>query len=142
MQDAGLNYGNTYPVEFFENGLNRKRGTKDFDLDLLRLRTELEREHGYYLRCEEGGSRYSIPSAADHEEVALTFEGKMRRYCVRSIHIRVRTLANPLAVLTAEQRRDMEHGVHKQSTRLLLMSRAQSVEDYLMANKPELLAQK
>lgn len=139
MRTDGLDYLKSWPTEFFEKALRSNRNTPQFVFEMLGLRQELEEEDGYYLRSSENGKLYSIPSAADHEEVAVTFEQKLKRYARRSIALRNSTLTNEKAILTDEERRRMQHSLERASIRLALLSRQQSVENSLRQHAPKLL---
>lgn len=139
MREAGLEYGQTWPKQFFEEAFRTLVGEPEFAFAMMALRSELEETDGLYLKSEESNSRFSIVAAPDHESVAAKFDTKVRRYAVRSINIRSATLLNPKAELTEEDRKKMEHNLEKASLRLVLMSRAASVQKIVQEHAPKLL---
>ena len=139
MRGAGMTYGNRWRVEFFEEHLRCKRDSAQFAFEMLALKQAIEEEDGYYLQQIENGAAWSIPAAAEHEDVARGFEQKMRRYAVRSIGIRAATLENPAAELTDGERRKMEANLEKASVRLLLISRQKQVQKVVLGKSPKLL---
>jgi hypothetical protein len=139
MVDKGIQYGQTWPVSFFEAGLKQDRNSNEFVFGMLSLRSWLEVEHGYYLRSHENGELWSVPHAAEHETVARTFDHKVRRYAVRSINLRSATLTNPDAKLTDEERERMEESLERASVRLVLISRTVSIARVLKKHAPGML---
>lgn len=139
MRAQGFGYGSSWPVDFFEGELRRKRDEQQFAFEMMALKQALEEEDGYYLESSESGKLWSIPAAAAHEDVAKSFEHKMRRYSVRSVAIRAATLTNASATLTDAERQKMEANLERASTRLVLLARQQSIVKKLKQQSPKLL---
>lgn len=142
MREAGLDYGQTWTADFFEKHFREKKDTQKFAFEMMALRQELEKDDGFYLKSEESNARWSIVDAPSHEDVAARFDGKVRRFAVRSINLRSATLMNPKAVLTDDERRKMEGNLEKASLRLVLMSRAHSIAEVVKEHEPKLLEKK
>lgn len=138
----GLNYGKSWPVEFYERHFRCNRHERAFGWEMMDLRQCLERDHGYYLRSEENGRLYTIPEAAAHEDVAKSFERRHRRFLRRSFDIRVSTLSNPLAKLEASERNEMNGNMERAAVRLILMDREKSVLDCIKQHAPQILHRK
>jgi hypothetical protein len=145
-ENENYGYGAVWETSFFEAGLGAKRGTPDFAFQMLDMRAEMEEVDGYYLRCQtrhdEAGrtiEEWLIPSAAEHEEVARGFEARMGRYAHRSVDIRAKTLANPTATLSSEERANTEARMRIAATRIVLLRREKSVAEYVVKHAPKLL---
>lgn len=139
MREEGLDYGKTWTADYFEKYLREDRHSQAFAFEMMALRHELEKDEGLYLKSEESGARWSIVEAAAHEDVAARFDGKVRRYAVRSINLRSATLMNPKAKLTQDERAKMEGNLERASLRLVLMSRSHSIAEVVKAHEPKLL---
>jgi len=139
MREKGFTYGASWPVNFFESQLRTKADSTQFQFEMLQLKCAMEEEDGYYLRSEENGALWSIPAAADHEDVARSFESKMKRYAVRSVALRNSTLTNPDAVLSDAERTRMEAALERASIRMVLMARQKQICRLVFEKKPKLL---
>jgi hypothetical protein len=139
MREEGLSYDLSWPAEFFEKRLRCDKGTDQFQLQMLAIKQDIEARDGFYLRSSKSGAVWEIPSAPEHEDIAVGLDAKVRRCAVRSINLRAATLMNPDAVLTESERQRMESGLERASIRLVLISRQKSVVDILQANAPKLL---
>lgn len=142
MREQGIGYGSKWPVEFFEGKLKEKRGTSAFAFALISIRHSIEVEEGYYIKSAENGQVFEVVDAPLHEDVAASFDHKLRRYAVRSINLRSATLLNPNAQLTDEQRKVMESNLEKASVRLVLISRQTSISKYLAEKNPDMIQRK
>lgn len=142
MRENGLTYGNTWEASFFEKHFRQQRTAKEFAFEMMALRSEIEREDGYYLKSSEDGALWHVVKAAECEAVASNFDRKMRRYAVRSINLRSATLLNPAAELTPAERQQMEASLERASIRLVLIARSQSVADVVSKHAPKLLERK
>lgn len=140
-------YGAVWPTEYFERELSARRDTMDFAFQMLSLRKEIEDEDGYYLQAQtienevtkEKTEQYVIPAAACHEDIAVNFESKMRRYANRSVSLRNATLCNPTAELEDSVRKKMEGRLEIAATRLVLLARERSLGGWVKKHAPKLL---
>ena len=120
-QRGELSYGATWDVSVFESAFRCKADDEQFDFQVLAMRQEVEENDGFYLH--QSGSKFYIPTAAEHEDVARVFETKLKRYSRRAVNIRHATLTNETANLTDEERRKMENGHARAAIRLALLCR-------------------
>ena len=140
-------YGMTMESRELEELLAADRETTDFAFGMMELRQELEAKDGYYLSSqtitdEESGLRkevWQIPAAVGHEDVCKSFESKMRRYAARSFSLRSRTLSNPAASLSEDDRRRIEKSCEIASVRQVLLRRERKVVSFIKKNAPKLL---
>jgi hypothetical protein len=146
----GYGYGLKLETQWFEHQFGALRNTSDFAFQMLELRAAVESDDGYYLQSQtvqddDTGLKaefYQIPAASEHQGVALTFEGKMRRYAARSFHIRAKTLNNPEANLLDADRRKMEKSAEIAANRIVLLRRERAVIGALKKNTPKLIEPK
>lgn len=145
----GFGYGMELPIDWFEKKLVAQPGTQAFAFAFLNIAREVESENGYSLqqrtiRDAKGADRLviQIPSGSGHGEVAHTWECKMRSYAKRAHLIREKTLANPEADLTPEEKIHMEKEAEIAATRVILLHRERKISEYLKANAPKLLEKK
>jgi hypothetical protein len=139
MRADGLEYGKSWPAEFFEKGFRSVRGSSAFAFELMGLRKELEDEDGYYMRSSENGAQFYIVEAEACEEVAQHFETKMKRYARRSLLLRVATLGNEKAKLSEETKAKMDKNAARAGTRLVLLARQDSISEAVRKHAPNLL---
>jgi len=140
-------YGMTIATPELENLLGCKRDTPEFAFGMIDIRQAIESDHGYYLGSQtitedESGLRkevWQIPNAAQHEDVAQSFEAKMRRFAKRSMLIRDKTLSNDKANLSEEERANMDKAFGIAQTRLVLLRREKGVASFVRKHSPKLL---
>lgn len=146
----GFGFGLKLETRWFEAQLGCSRETSEFAFGMMRLRQEVEEADGYYLQCQtiqddESGAKcevYQIPSAADHQGVAVSFEARMRSYAARSLQIRTKTLNNPTAQLSESDRARMAKSEEIAATRIVLLRRERTIAKVLKASAPKLLEDK
>lgn len=139
MRKTGLTFGKVWALPYFETWFRCGPGSKSFAFELMALRVELEEKDGYYLRSFNDGKEFRIVLAEEVEDVAHGFENRMMRLAGRSIKLRKRTLNNPQAVLTKDQRKVMEGSLERASIRLVLLHRQNSITALVNNHKPALL---
>ena len=127
LREKGLAYGQTITCKELASLMRCTPESPQFAFGMISLRHAIEHEDGYYMRSIDSGAAFRIVAAEEHENVAETFDSKVRRFAVRSINIRSATLMNPNANLTDATRARMESQLEKASIRLALISRAGSV---------------
>ena len=140
-------YGMKIETPELEKLLACKRDTPEFAFGMIDIRQAIESDHGYYLGSQtitedETGLRkevWQIPNAAQHEDVAKSFEARMRRFAKRSLLIRDKTLNNDKANLSEEERANMDKAFGIAQTRLVLLRREKGVADFVRKNSPKLI---
>ena len=142
----GFGYGFQVPVSWLEMKLGCKADSRAFAFQMLEIRAEVEYDDGYSLQIRtihdsDGNASViaQIPSAVGHEDVAGSWEAKMRRYANRAFQIRERTLCNEAANLSQEDKARMEKASQIAATRIILLRREKSVTEYINKNSPKLL---
>jgi len=138
-ESPGYGFGKVWPVTLFEEVLELNRNTKDFGFALMEVRESLRVQDGYYLEQRANGTEFAIPTAYGHEDVAKRKDKEAMRSALRSVEYRAKTLANPEADLTDEERGRMDANLEKASMRVVLMSRQRSFENIARKYKPKLL---
>jgi hypothetical protein len=140
-------YGMQVEVAWLEKEMSCRRDSSEFAFSMLEMREAIEHEDGFYFGLQtiiesETGLRkefYNIPSAAEHENVCQNFERKMRRLAGRAVELRNKTLANPEADLTQQQRQKMEKSCEVAAFRTLLLRRERKALGVLRKHAPSLL---
>lgn len=142
----GYGYGFQVPISWLELRLGCKSNTQAFSFQMLEIRAEVEYDDGYSLQIRtvhdaDGNATCiaQIPSAIGHEDVAGSWEAKMRRYATRALQIRERTLGNETAQLTPEEKERIEKAAQIAATRIILLRREKSVAEYINKHAPKLL---
>ena len=135
MRADGLDFGKSWPVKFFSEHLKCEPDSAQFQFEMLSLKQALEDDDGYYLQQTNSGKSWAIPLAGEHEDVAKTFERKLRRYAIRSISIRSSVLSNPKAELSESDRQKMEGGLDRAQFRLLMLTRQRPIQSAVRGNK-------
>src|SRR5574343_2098264 len=95
--DAGITYGQKWPIEWFEKELRCSKETTQFRFAISDLRSEIFNECGLYIAACDSGKSFQVLESRNHEDVAARFDRNVKRYAKRSVHIRYKTLTNPQA---------------------------------------------
>lgn len=140
MTEAGMTFGSSWPVDYFETELRAKHGTLEFDFAMLALREAIKWSgHGHYLISERSGQLWRIAAANEVESISQQRDEKIKRDMRFVVELRSSTLANPKAELSDSERRKLEAGLEKASLRLALVCRQKSVCNFLAKKAPKLL---
>lgn len=137
--EAGLEYGQEWPVSFFEHQLRCQRDSTEFKFSMINLRSEIETNGGVYIESLENGAKFRVLNAPEHEDKAGSFDRRMRSYARRGITLRAATLSNPKALLTDSERSVMERNLEHASIRWALISRAVTIGEVVKKHAPKLL---
>lgn len=143
-------YGFQVEVAWLEKELCCRRESSEFAFSMLEMREAMEQEDGLYFGMQtviepDSGARkefYVVPSAAEHENVCRVFERKMRRLAGRAMELRNRTLANPAAELSTQERQQMEKGAEIAAFRALFLKREGKAIGALRQHAPALLEER
>jgi hypothetical protein len=147
---SDFGYGMQVEVSWLEKEMCCRRETSEFAFNMLEMREAIEQEDGFYFGLQtiiepETGVRkefYFIPSAAEHENVCANFERKMRRLAGRAVDLRNKTLSNPDAEMTEQQRQKMEKSCEVAAFRTLLLQRERKALGVIRKHAPKLLEKK
>jgi hypothetical protein len=139
MVQNGIEFGQTWPVDYFEGKLKCHRTDKRFVWEMIDLRHYIEVETGQYIGSSDNGRTYSVPPAFGHEDIASRFDHRVRRFAVRAVNMRSATLMNAKAILTSSERATMEKNLEIASTRLVLLARSTSIAATVKKHAPRLL---
>lgn len=123
MRQRGLAYGVAYSSQELADWMRCDPQSHQFIFGMLEIKHRIEIDDGYYMASRESGKSWKIVEAESHEDVAGTFDGKVRRYALRSVNIRNATLMNPAAQLSDSCRSEMQRNLEHAATRLALISR-------------------
>jgi hypothetical protein len=144
---SDFGFGMTIEAEWFERAFAYPRDSSGFAFALMDLRSYIEVEYGYYIQSQtiledETGIRkeiFQVPSSAEHQDVYEKLKNRMYRFGHRAAHILHKTLANPKADLTAEQRTSMEKAAEIAAVRMILLRREKGCINYIKKKAPKLL---
>jgi transketolase len=85
LRKRGINYGESYPTEFFEKHLRKERDTLEFGMDMYQIRKELEKE-GYYLSGRgQKGKQYVILDAGSNVNIMKNYQRQALRSLKRGV---------------------------------------------------------
>lgn len=137
MLKEGIDYGKTYPAEFFEKCLSEKRDSMKFGLSISEIRRELEK-HGFYLSGRgQGGNQYIVLPPENNSGVMSSYSRAAVDALKRGVILGTNTR---LDSLSDSDRKRHENILEKLAIRAALISRSASVAKVVKANKPELLS--
>ena len=136
MLKDGVEYGQTYKAEYFEEKLKCQRDTMQFGIAIHNIRRELE-GHGFYLsgRGQKGNQLVILPPASNVDVLcgySRAATDALKRGVILGTHTR-------LDSLTAGERTRHEKVLEILATKSALIGRAKSVSNYIKANAPKLL---
>lgn len=138
MRAEGIEYGKTYPAEYFERHLRCKRDDMKFSLAISKVRRELEKS-GFYLsgRGQKGNS-FIILTSDSNQNVMQNYSSIALDALKRGVILGTNTR---LDTLSAEARRRHEAVLEKMATRAILFQRSDQVADVLKKGKSKLLSE-
>ena len=120
MLRDGVDYGNTYSAEYFEEKLKTKRDSMTFGLDVSKIRAALL-SHGFFLSGRgQKGEQFVIVAAAANATVMENFQQQAIKALRSGVILGTNTRAD---VLNAEERRRHESMLEKLAIRSALISR-------------------
>jgi hypothetical protein len=120
MLKDGIEYGKTYPTEFFEKKLRANRLTMEFGIAVSRVRTLLL-AHGFYLSGRGGkGKQFVILAASANCQVMENFQVAAAHALHKGATLGRNTR---LELLSSDERRKHESTLEKCATRLALFTR-------------------
>ena len=120
MLRDGVEYGNTYTAEFFEERLKAKRDSMTFGLDISKIRAALL-SHGVFLSGRgQKGEQFIIVDAAANTAVMENFQSQAIKALRSGVILGTNTRVD---VLTAEERRRHESTLEKLAIRSTWISR-------------------
>lgn len=120
MLRDGVDYGNTYPAEYFEERLKAKRDSMTFGLDISKIRAALL-SHGFFLSGRgQKGEQFVVVDAAANTAVMENFQHQAIKALRSGVILGTNTRVD---VLTAEERRRHESMLEKLAIRSALISR-------------------
>jgi hypothetical protein len=120
MLRDGVDYGATYPAEYFEERLKTKRDSMTFGLDISKIRAALL-SHGFFLSGRgQKGEQFVIVDAAANTAVMENFQHQAIKALRSGVILGTNTRVD---VLTAEERRRHESMLEKLAIRSALISR-------------------
>jgi hypothetical protein len=136
MLADGVDYGQTYPAEYFEERLRCKRDDMKFGLGVSHIRRALESK-GFYLSGRGlKGSSFIILEPSDNKSVMTNYSAQALDALKRGVILGTNTR---LDTLTAEERRRHESVLEKMAMRLVMMRKTMQVASAVKQNKPSLL---
>lgn len=136
MREEGIEFGKTYPSDYFEKSLSRKRNTMEFGLAISEIRRELEKD-GFYLSGRgQKGDQFVILPAEDNVSVMQGYNRRALDALKRGVILGTNT---PLQLLDSENRKRHEALLERMAVRTILIQRTQSVVDTLRKHQPKLL---
>jgi hypothetical protein len=120
MLRDGVDYGNTYSAEYFEERLKTNRDSMTFGLDVSKIRAALL-SHGFFLSGRgQKGEQFVIVAAAANATVMENFQAQAIKALRSGVILGTNTRVD---VLTAEERRRHESMLEKLAIRSALISR-------------------
>lgn len=120
MLKEGVDYGQTYSVEYFEDRLKEKRDTMSFGLSVSKVRMALL-THGFFLSGRgQKGEQFVIVDAAANTSVMENFQAQAVRALRNGVILGTNTRID---VLTEEERRKHEATLERLAVRSALISR-------------------
>jgi hypothetical protein len=120
MLRDGVDYGTTYPAEYFEERLKAKRESMTFSLDISKIRAALL-SHGFFLSGRgQKGEQFVVVDAAANTAVMENFQQQAIKALRSGLILGTNTRVD---VLTAEERRRHESMLEKLAIRSALISR-------------------
>ena len=136
MLRAGVDYGQTYPADFFEKHLRTKRDTMQFGLAVSEIRRGLERE-GFYLSGRgQNGNQYIILQPENNMSVLGMYQRAALDALKRGV---VLGTATRLDTLSPDDRAKHERILEKIATRCVLMRRSESIAKVIRKTNQALL---
>jgi hypothetical protein len=136
MLASGINYGVTYPAEFFEKKLRCPRTDMRFGLAISEIRRGLEM-HGFYLSGRGlKGDSFIVLQPSANQDVMRSYSSAAVDALKRGVILGTNTR---LDLLNAEDRRRHESMLEKMAIRLVLMKRSGTIHRELAGNKHKLL---
>jgi len=137
MMEEGVEYGQVYKAEFFEEKLDATRDTFRYSLDISKIRRELEKE-GFYLSGKgQNGTQYIILQPARNMDVMKHYSKVARDSLNRGVILGTSTR---LDLLTEGERAKHETVLEKIATRQVLVSRAESIRKLVEKHEPKLIS--
>ena len=140
MKEAGMTFGSFWPVAFFEEELQVKATTQEFQFGMLALRDNIKHgDGGFFLTSEQNGQIFQIKEAEEMIDHALGYDSHAKAVMRYAVECRMKVLKNPAAVLKAESRTKLESDLEKASLRLLLVERHKTFAKIIRDKNPKLL---
>lgn len=136
MKSEGIEYGKTYPADFFEKHLKVDRDSMKFGLDISEIRRELEKA-GFYLSGRgQKGHQFIILQPASNRNVMASYSRQAVEALKRGVILGTNTR---LDTLNAEDRRRHESALERIAVKAALISRATSIHKAIQKTNPQLL---
>lgn len=136
MVSEGVEYGKTYPADFFEQELSQKRDSMKFGLDISEIRRGLEKL-GFYLSGRgQGGNQYIVLPPANNASVMSSYSRAALDALKRGVILGTNTR---LDTLSDSERKRHESILERLAIRSALMHRSVSVSRFIKSKSPKLL---
>ncbi len=136
MMKDGIDHGNTYTAEYFEERLRCKRDDMRFGLAISEIRRVLEL-NGFYLSGRGlKGNSFIILHACDNQDVMKSYASAAIDALKRGVILGTKTR---LDSLNEEERRRHESILQKLAMRLVLCKHPKKVSDLVAKSAPGLL---
>lgn len=120
MLRDGVDYGQAYPAEYFEERLKVKRDSMTFGLDISKIRAALL-SHGFFLSGRgQKGEQFVVVDAAANTSVMENFQAQAIKALRSGVILGTNTRVD---VLTDEERRKHESMLERLAIRSALISR-------------------
>ncbi len=137
MLEEGVEYGQVFKAEFFEEKLDATKDTFQYSLAVSKVRRELERE-GFYLSGRgQNGTQFVILQPAHNVDIMRHYSKVARDALTRGVILGTSTR---LDLLTEGERAKHETVLEKIATRQVLVSRADSIRRLVEKHEPKLLS--
>lgn len=136
MEAEGIEYGRTYPAEFFEAELRCTREDMKFGLGISQIRRQLEHK-GFFLSGRgQKGSQYIILPPSANANVMGNYAAAAMDALKRGVILGTNTR---LDTLSAEERRRHESMLEKMAIKAALCSKSSQVAKIIKKQNPEIL---
>ena len=136
MRSMGLQYGQTFPSEFFEERLKVTRDQMRFGLDISEIRRELEHDGFRLSGVGQKGNQQVIVPLKCNSKVMESYQRRAFDAMKRGVILGTNS---PIHLLPDEDRRKHEALLERMATRLVLMQRSKQTANILAKHSPRLL---
>jgi len=137
MRKQGIQYGQTFTAEFFEEHLKVKRDHMQFGLGVSEIRRSLERD-GFYLSGRgQKGNQFVILPPSSNMDVMRGYAHKASDALARGVILGTNTR---LDTLTPSERRKHESMLERMAIKAVLMARSEQSAKVIRKHNPELLS--
>lgn len=134
--EEGIDYGKTYPADKFEKELSCNRESREFGIEVHKIRVELEKL-GYYLqgKVESAGILVIVP-AEKNVKISIKSEKRIRKNRLRSAMLLQATDLKRLPKKIKDLHLKTQERIE---IKMLLEKRAARISKYLKEKAPKML---